>query len=95
MAFSANKNQVFHERVRNYAAAMQNLREEGKRLGDWYFQEISGSGFFVNTDIATTAEVTSMVNYFTDFEKLNTNEAVVASDRRVNLIPFLPNAPAN
>jgi hypothetical protein len=95
MAYSASKNQLFHERVKNYAVAMQNLREEGDRLKDWYFQEITGNEFFVNTDTATTAEIGSMVNYITDFEKLNTNEAVAADARRISLIPFLPNAPAN
>jgi hypothetical protein len=95
MAFSASKNQLFHERVKNYAVAMQNLREEGERLKDWYFQEITGNQFFVNTDTATTTEVVAMVNYIADFEKINSNEAVVADSRRLSLIPFLPNAPAN
>ena len=91
MAFSANKNQIFSERVRNYAVAMQNLREEGERLKDWYFQEVTGNEHFINTDTATTAEIISMINYKTDFEKLNTNEAVTADSRRLNLIPFLAN----
>lgn len=95
MAYSANKNQLFHERVKNYAVAMQNLREEGARLKDWYFQEVSGNAAFVTTDIATVAEITSMINYMTDFEKLNSAEAVSADARRISLIPFLPNAPAN
>ena len=95
MAFSPNKNAVFHERVKNYAVAMQNLREEGERLKDWYFQEITGSADFVSTPESTTAEVISMVNYMTDFEKLNANEAVTADARRISLIPFLSNAPAN
>jgi len=95
MAFSAAKNERFHERVKNYAVAMQNLREEGDRLKDWYFQEISGNQFFVNTEIATTAEIGSMVNYMTDFEKLNSSEAVLADARRISLIPFLATTPAN
>ena len=94
MAFNANDNAVFHQRVKNYAVAMQNLREEGKRLSDWYFQEISGNAAFVNTDASTVAEVTAMVNYFTDFAKLNENEAVSADSRRISLIPFLTNDPA-
>jgi hypothetical protein len=95
MAYSAAKNIRFHERVKNYAVAMQNLREEGDRLKDWYFQEITGSEFFVNTDVATTAEIGSMINYMTDFEKLNTSEAVAADARRISLIPFLATTPAN
>jgi len=95
MAFSPNKNQVFHSRVKNYAVAMQNLREEGDRLKNWYFQEITGNEFFVNTDTATTAEIGSMINYMTDFEKLNSSEAVAADSRRISLIPFLANDPAN
>ena len=94
MAFSANKNLLFHERVKNYAVAMQNLREEGERLKDWYFQEVTGNQFFVNTDVATTAEVVAMMNYMTDFESLNTNVAVAADARRISLIPFLPDDPA-
>lgn len=95
MAYSAAKNQLFHERVKNYASAMQNLREEGDRLKDWYFQEVTGHADFVNTDTATTTEIVAMINYMTDFEKLNANEAVTADARRLSLIPFLPNVPAN
>ena len=95
MAYSANKNQLFHERVKNYAVAMQNLREEGDRLKDWYFQEVTGNAAFINTDTATTTEIVAIINYATDFEKLNANEAVTADSRRLSLIPFLPNVPAN
>ena len=94
MAFSPSKNQLFHERVKNYAVAMQNLREEGQRLKDWYFQEISGDADFVDTGQSTAAEVTTMINYMTDFEKLNMNEAVTADARRISLIPFLSDQPA-
>lgn len=95
MAFSAAKNAVFHERVKNYAVAMQNLREEGERLKDWYFQEISGNADFVDTPQSTTSEVVAMINYMTDFEKLNSSEAVSADARRISLIPFISNEPAN
>lgn len=91
MAFSKNKNDIFHERVKNYAMAMQGLREEGDRLKDWYFQEISGHADFADTTQSTAAEVTAMINYITDFEKLNIAQAITPDARRISLIPFLAN----
>jgi hypothetical protein len=94
MAFTANDNEIFHTRIKNYAVAMQNLREEGKRLNDWYFQEITGSNAFVDTQIATVSEVQAMVNYITAFSNLNESVEVSADARRISLIPFLTNTPA-
>ena len=62
MAWNAQKNQIFFERARNWAAAVANLQEERQRLIDLYNNEASPGGVdeatFVDVpSIATKAEL--------------------------------------
>lgn len=98
MAFSADKNRVLYERARAFASAMQNLREEAQRLRDIFLQEVKPGGvdsqFFVDTDIATKAELTSIMDYCADFKSLNESVQVIAADRASWLLPFIDTIPA-
>lgn len=93
MAYSAAKNAVFMERLKNAAVAFQNLREEGARLTDWWFQEIKVGGVndedFVDTDIATTAEAEMMMSFFADYKNFCENGVVASGWRNSHLVPFL------
>lgn len=98
MAYDANRNQHFARRLKNAAIAFQNLREEGDRIRDWYFQEICVSGednaAFVDTPEGTVAEMKNMISYLTDFEGFNENGIVASGYRNAHLIPFLSDQPA-
>lgn len=93
MAHSPQKNQIFAERLKNSAVAFQNLLEEGARLRAQFFAEIKVGGVenehYDDTEIATKAEMESMLSFFEDFRKLVENEAVSQGWRNGWLIPFL------
>lgn len=98
MSFSAAKNRVLHERCKAYAVAMQNLREEGARLRDIFLQEAKPGGVadaaFVDTEIATTAEIVGIIDYAADFKSLNESVAVGAAGRGLWLLPLVDTTPA-
>ncbi len=94
MAFSAEKNIIYQARIKNFAVAMQNLREEAARLRAWYFAEINNNEFFVNTSQSTTAEVQAINDLTEDFRLLFENGVVAQGYRSGQLIPFLADKPA-
>lgn len=92
MAWSANKNQVFFQRAQNWAAAAINLLEERNRLIDIYNNEANGDPAFIDTDIATVAELIALaINVMTPFNNMINNISVTTAARIQYLTPFLIN----
>jgi hypothetical protein len=94
MAWSAQKNQIFFERARNWAAAVKNLLEERDRLIDLYNNEAHKGGTddaaFVDTAIATKTELVALAtNVMTPFSNMVNNVAVTTAARMQYLTPFL------
>jgi hypothetical protein len=103
MAYNAQKNAVFFERLKNWGVAMQNLREEAARLQDVFNQEARPGGQdhedYVDTDIATKAEVIGLYSYMTEFRQFNDgNGPADAGKLQVarwgQLMPFIDTTPA-
>lgn len=91
MAWSAQKNQIFFERCQNWAASVVNLLEERNRLIALYNNEANGDAAFVDTEIATTAELVALAGTMTAIDSAINNRAVTTSDRMPTLTPFLAN----
>lgn len=97
MAWSAQKNQIFFERARNWAAAAQNLLEERQRLIDQYNNEARPGGVddvaFVDVPaISTKQELVDLAtNVMTPFSSLiaGTQVNALAGGRVPFLTPFL------
>ena len=89
MAWSAQKNVIFFQRCQNWAAAVVNLLEERDRLIDLYTNEANGDPAFVDTDIATTAEVVALAGVMNALDAMVNNGQVSQSDRVPLLTPFL------
>jgi len=89
MAWSARKNQVFFARAKNWAATITNLLEERDRLIDIYTNEANGDVAFVDTDIATTAEVVQLAGVMNALNDMVNNGTVAQVDRIPLLTPFL------
>lgn len=91
MAWSAQKNQIFFERARNWAAAVVNLLEERDRLIDLHANEANGDPAFVDTEIATVTELVALAtNVMNPLNALINNGAPPAQDDRMEfLTPFL------
>lgn len=94
MAWSAQKNQIFFERARNWAASVKNLDEERQRLIDLYNNEAHPGGSddpaFVDTGIATKQELIDLAtNVMTPFNNLVNGGAVANANRVGFLTPFL------
>jgi hypothetical protein len=98
MPYNAVKNLVFHQRIQNLAVAYQNLREEGERLRDMYLAEVAPGGVqnaaFVDTTIASKAEVISIIDYISDVRSFNGSVAVGAANRASWLLPLVDTNPA-
>lgn len=91
MAWSSAKNQIFFQRCQNWAAAVVNLLEERDRLIDLYTNEANGDAAFVDTEIATTAEVVALAGVMNALDAMVNNGAVSQSNRIPLLTPFLAN----
>lgn len=89
MAWSAQKNQIFFQRAQNWAAAVINLLEERDRLIDLYTNEANGDAAFVDTDIATTAELVALAGAMNAMDAMINNGVVSQSNRMPLLTPFL------
>lgn len=89
MAWSAQKNEIFFKRCQNWAAAVVNLLEERDRLIDLYTNEANGDAAFVDTDIATTAEVVALAGVMNAMNAMVNNATVSTADRMPLLTPFL------
>ncbi len=96
MAFSAAKNQILFERVRDFAKAAQNLREEAVRIKNIKDQEAQGHADHDDTEIATVAELDTMISYLTDFLAFNdgSGAGAFAVARWGWLVPFVDTTPA-
>lgn len=103
MSYNPNKNTVFFDRLKNWAVAAQNLREEAARLQDIFNQEARPGGSddpaYVDTAIATKAEVIGLYSYMTEFRQFNDgNGPADAGKLQVarwgQLIPFTDTTPA-
>lgn len=89
MAWSAQKNEIFFRRCQNWAAAVINLLEERDRLIDLYTNEADGDAAFVDTEIATTAEVIALAGVMNAMNSMVNNGTVTQQDRMPLLTPFL------
>ncbi len=89
MAYDANKNEIFFKRAQNWAAAMVNLLEERDRLIDIYNNEANGHVDFVDTNIATTAELVALSGVMNAVNNAINNGTVAQQDRMPLLTPFL------
>lgn len=68
MVWDANRNQIYAERCKNVAVAMQNAYEEAARLREIFVQELqSNPAEFADTTIATKTEITTFQSYLTEF----------------------------
>lgn len=68
---------------------MVNLLEERDRLIDLYMNEADGDAAFVDTDIATTAEVVALAGVMNAMNAMVNNATVTTADRMPLLTPFL------
>ncbi len=91
MAWDQNKNDVFFRRCQNWAGAVVNLLEERDRLIALYQNEASGDAAFVDTSIATTAEVIALAGAMNALDAMVNDGAVAQADRMPLLTPFLAN----
>lgn len=91
MAWSAQKNQIFFERARDWASQVVNLLEERDRLIDLYQNEANGDPAFVDTSIATTGELIALAtNVMTPLNNMvNNGTPPSQEDRMPYLTPFL------
>lgn len=91
MAWDQNKNEILFQRCQNWAAAVVNLLEERDRLIDLYNNEANGDAAFVDTSIATTAEVVALAGVMNAMNAMINNGTVTQQDRMPLLTPFLAN----
>lgn len=91
MAWSAQKNGIFFQRAQNWASAVIHLLEERDRLIDLYNNEANGDPAFVDTEIATTAELVALAGVMNAMDAMVNNGVVSQADRIPLLTPFLAN----
>jgi len=89
MAWSPQKNDIFFRRAQNWAAALVNLLEERDRLIDLYTNEANGDADFVDTNVATTAELVQLAGVMNAINAAVNNATVATEDRMPLLTPFL------
>jgi hypothetical protein len=89
MAWSEQKNRIFFERCQNWASAVINLLEERTRLIAIYTNEAQGEPAFVDTPIATTAELVSLAGVMNAMDAMVNNAPVSTSNRMPLLTPFV------
>ena len=89
MAWDINKNDIFFRRAQNWASALVNLLEERDRLIDLYTNEANGDAAFVDTSIATTAELIALAGVMNAADAMVNNATVATADRMPLLTPFL------
>jgi len=89
MAWSQQKNDIFFRRAQNWAASLTNLLEERDRLIDLYTNEANGDAAFVDTNIATTAELVALAGVMNAINDAVNNGVVSQANRVPLLTPFL------
>ena len=89
MAWDENKNDIFFRRAQNWAASVVNLLEERDRLIDLYTNEANGDAAFVDTQVATVAELVALAGVMNAMHAMVNNAAVTTEDRMPLLTPFL------
>jgi hypothetical protein len=94
MAWSEQKNTIFFQRARDWAAAVANLDEERIRLANLYNNEARPGGVddpaFVDTSIATKQELIDLAtNVMTPLNAFVNGGAVANVNRVPYLTPFL------
>lgn len=90
MAYSANAHDNFSRRATNWVRQFWALREEGQRLTAIYWNEANGDENWVDTPLATTAELVSFLNILEDYERLISGSGdIVTQSRIANCTPFL------
>ncbi len=86
----ATKNHLFHEKCRNVARALLSLHAECDRQAEYFTAQVSGQAAFVDTDIATVAELTAFFGVVNAFRTFMTEGSVAADAlRRDKLMPFV------
>lgn len=67
MAWNAQRNQIYHERCKNVAVAMQNLAEEAARLRTIFVQQLQDPPVeYTDTDVASVSEINTYQSYLTE-----------------------------
>ncbi len=89
MAWSEQKNRIFFERCQNWASAVVNLLEERNRLIAIYTNEAQGEPTFVDTPIATVAELTAFAGVMNAMDAMINNAPVATANRMPLLTPFV------
>lgn len=93
MAFSAVKNQALFDRLRNFAAMLQNAREEGARLAAIRDVEAKPGGVddaaFVDTSIATKAAALNLLSMADELRLFFENGPLSQFNRKDYLVPFV------
>lgn len=70
MAWDADRNRIYHQRVRDWAVNILNAAEEAARLRLIHVQQLqSDPAAYANTDIATKAEINTAQSFLTTFLK--------------------------
>jgi hypothetical protein len=86
----ATKNRLFHEKCRNIARELLSLGLECDRQAEYFVAQIQGQAAFVDTDIATVAELTALFGVVNAFRTFMAEGAVAADAlRRDKLMPFV------
>lgn len=97
MAWDADRNLIYARRCQNFSVAMQNLAEEAARLRTIFSQELQSSpAAFVDTPIATVAEITTVQSYLTEFQTFHNGGGALADVPRgvAWTLPFFDSEPA-
>lgn len=92
MAYSAQKHEVFSQRMTNWMRTLWELKTESERLDAIYVQE-TGSGTdsaFADTSQATEQEHVDGIVFMRAFQDfIDGSAAVSQTDRTANITPFL------
>lgn len=82
MAWSAEKNAAFFDRMQRYAVALDDLFAESQRLENlWFAESVSGDPAFVDHGGNTTADITSMITMAQHYQLFIDNGVVPQADR--------------
>lgn len=90
MAWSTQKNDIFFRRAQDWVASLVSLLEKRNRLTELYTNEAQGDPAFVDTPIATTAELIDLAGVMNALDTLVNGGGTVANQDRMGLLtPFL------
>lgn len=97
MAWNADRNRIFAERMKAFAVAEAALAEEAQRLRTVFIQQLQSDPVtFVDTAIATKAEIVTAQSYLTDFLVFHNGGGALGNTTRGTawLLPLIDTTPA-